>query len=62
MGCIVNGPGESKHADIGILQPGTGEQSTTAFKQMVVDYIERRWSTTVRAELSNSVEEDSPFA
>jgi (E)-4-hydroxy-3-methylbut-2-enyl-diphosphate synthase len=26
MGCIVNGPGESKHADIGISLPGTGEE------------------------------------
>ncbi len=26
MGCIVNGPGESRHADIGISLPGTGEQ------------------------------------
>jgi (E)-4-hydroxy-3-methylbut-2-enyl-diphosphate synthase len=62
MGCIVNGPGESKHADIGISLPGTGEQpaapvfidgkkvatlrgSTVAadFKQMVIDYIERRY-------------------
>src|SRR5881628_3732922 len=62
MGCIVNGPGESKHADIGISLPGTGEQpaapvfidgkkvatlrgATVAadFKQMVIDYIERRW-------------------
>ena len=25
MGCVVNGPGESKHADIGISLPGTGE-------------------------------------
>ncbi len=25
MGCIVNGPGESKHADIGISLPGSGE-------------------------------------
>ena len=25
MGCIVNGPGKSKHADIGISLPGTGE-------------------------------------
>jgi len=25
MGCIVNGPGESRHADIGISLPGTGE-------------------------------------
>jgi (E)-4-hydroxy-3-methylbut-2-enyl-diphosphate synthase len=64
MGCIVNGPGESKHADIGISLPGTGEQPTapvfidgkkaatlrgptltTDFKQMVVDYIERRWGS-----------------
>ena len=64
MGCIVNGPGESKHADIGISLPGTGEQPTapvfidgkkaatlrgptlaTDFKQMVIDYIERRWGT-----------------
>ncbi|MER9974322.1 MULTISPECIES: flavodoxin-dependent (E)-4-hydroxy-3-methylbut-2-enyl-diphosphate synthase [unclassified Mesorhizobium] len=28
MGCIVNGPGESKHADIGISLPGTGEIPT----------------------------------
>lgn len=25
MGCIVNGPGESRHADIGISLPGSGE-------------------------------------
>src|SRR3954467_1453440 len=62
MGCIVNGPGESKHADIGISLPGTGEtpaapvfidgkKSVTLrgptvaadFKQMVIDYIERRF-------------------
>jgi len=68
MGCIVNGPGESKHADIGISLPGTGEQPTAPvfidgkkaatlrgptltadFKQMVVDYIERRWGTAARA-------------
>ena len=28
MGCIVNGPGESKHADVGISLPGTGELPT----------------------------------
>mgnify|MGYP000258254903 CR=1 FL=1 len=28
MGCIVNGPGESKHANIGISLPGTGEAPT----------------------------------
>jgi (E)-4-hydroxy-3-methylbut-2-enyl-diphosphate synthase len=68
MGCIVNGPGESKHADIGISLPGTGEQPTAPvfidgkkaatlrgptltadFKQMVTDYIERRFDTGQRA-------------
>jgi (E)-4-hydroxy-3-methylbut-2-enyl-diphosphate synthase len=68
MGCIVNGPGESKHADIGISLPGTGEQPTAPvfidgkkaatlrgatlsadFKQMVIDYIERRFGTGQRA-------------
>lgn len=62
MGCIVNGPGESKHADIGISLPGTGETPAAPvfiegqkvatlrgadvaeqFKQMVADYIERRF-------------------
>jgi len=62
MGCIVNGPGESKHADIGISLPGTGESpaapvfvdgkkvttlrgpgASAEFKQMVLDYIERRY-------------------
>jgi (E)-4-hydroxy-3-methylbut-2-enyl-diphosphate synthase len=64
MGCIVNGPGESKHADIGISLPGTGEQPAAPvfidgkkavtlrgptvaadFKQLVIDYIERRYGT-----------------
>jgi (E)-4-hydroxy-3-methylbut-2-enyl-diphosphate synthase len=27
MGCVVNGPGESKHANIGISLPGSGEQN-----------------------------------
>ena len=67
MGCIVNGPGESKHADIGISLPGTGETPTAPvfidgkkaatlrgatlsadFKQMVIDYIERRFGTGTR--------------
>lgn len=34
MGCVVNGPGESKHADIGISLPGTGE---TPVAQVYVD-------------------------
>jgi len=64
MGCIVNGPGESKHADIGISLPGTGEQPAAPvfidgkkavtlrgpqianeFKQLVVDYIEKRYGS-----------------
>lgn len=64
MGCIVNGPGESKHADIGISLPGTGEQPaapvfidgkkamtlrgpnlSSDFKDLVEDYIERRFGT-----------------
>jgi len=63
MGCIVNGPGESKHADIGISLPGTGEAPAAPvfidgkkaltlrgpniaaeFKQLVEDYIARRFS------------------
>jgi len=64
MGCIVNGPGESKHADIGISLPGTGEQPAAPvfidgkkavtlrgpqianeFKELVVDYIEKRYGS-----------------
>jgi (E)-4-hydroxy-3-methylbut-2-enyl-diphosphate synthase len=67
MGCIVNGPGESKHADIGISLPGTGEApaapvfidgkkavtlrgpgAAAEFKQMVLDYIERRYGQVGR--------------
>ncbi len=66
MGCIVNGPGESKQADIGISLPGTGEAPAAPvfvdgkkvltlrgpniaaeFKQIVEDYIERRFGPTV---------------
>ena len=62
MGCIVNGPGESKHADIGISLPGTGETPAAPvfidgekaltlrgptiasdFKELVIDYIEKRY-------------------
>ena len=62
MGCIVNGPGESKQANIGICLPGTGETpaapvfidgekamtlrgpgAAAEFKQLVLDYIERRF-------------------
>jgi (E)-4-hydroxy-3-methylbut-2-enyl-diphosphate synthase len=67
MGCIVNGPGESKHADIGISLPGTGESPAAPvfidgrkamtlrgpgiaaeFKEIVADYIERRYGAGER--------------
>ncbi|HZP68763.1 MAG TPA: flavodoxin-dependent (E)-4-hydroxy-3-methylbut-2-enyl-diphosphate synthase [Pseudolabrys sp.] len=83
MGCIVNGPGESKHADIGISLPGTGEQPTAPvfidgkkaatlrgptltadFKQMVIDYIERRWGAGIASakKLADVAEEYSTSA
>ncbi|MBS7541050.1 flavodoxin-dependent (E)-4-hydroxy-3-methylbut-2-enyl-diphosphate synthase [Ancylobacter lacus] len=42
MGCIVNGPGESKHADIGISLPGTGEFPTAPV------YIDGKKAVTLR--------------
>jgi (E)-4-hydroxy-3-methylbut-2-enyl-diphosphate synthase len=42
MGCIVNGPGESKHADIGISLPGTGAPPTAP------DFIDARTPATLR--------------
>ena len=42
MGCVVNGPGESKHADIGISLPGTGESPKAPV------YIDGRHFTTLR--------------
>jgi len=42
MGCIVNGPGESKHADIGISLPGTGETPTAPV------FIDGRKAATLR--------------
>jgi (E)-4-hydroxy-3-methylbut-2-enyl-diphosphate synthase len=42
MGCIVNGPGESKHADIGISLPGTGEAPVAPV------FIDGRKATTLR--------------
>jgi (E)-4-hydroxy-3-methylbut-2-enyl-diphosphate synthase len=44
MGCIVNGPGESKHADIGISLPGTGEISAAPV------YIDGRKTVTLRGD------------
>lgn len=42
MGCIVNGPGESKHADIGISLPGTGEDPKAPV------YVDGQHSTTLK--------------
>ena len=44
MGCIVNGPGESKHADIGISLPGTGETPTAPV------FVDGRKVATLRGE------------
>ena len=44
MSCIVNGPGESKHADIGISLPGTGEAPTAPV------YIDGEKALTLRGE------------
>jgi len=44
MGCIVNGPGESKHADIGISLPGTGETPAAPV------FIDGRKAVTLRGE------------
>jgi len=44
MGCIVNGPGESKHADIGISLPGTGEAPAAPV------YIDGEKNVTLRGE------------
>lgn len=60
MGCIVNGPGESKHANIGISLPGTGESPAAPV------FVDGRKMTTLRGEtiaqdfkkiLNNYVEE-----
>jgi (E)-4-hydroxy-3-methylbut-2-enyl-diphosphate synthase len=48
MGCIVNGPGESKHADIGISLPGTGELPSAPV------YVDGRKIATLRgADIAN---------
>jgi (E)-4-hydroxy-3-methylbut-2-enyl-diphosphate synthase len=44
MGCIVNGPGESKHADIGISLPGTGESPVAPV------FVDGRKARTLRGE------------
>jgi (E)-4-hydroxy-3-methylbut-2-enyl-diphosphate synthase len=44
MGCVVNGPGESKHANIGISLPGTFEEPTAPV------YVDGRLMTTLRGD------------
>jgi (E)-4-hydroxy-3-methylbut-2-enyl-diphosphate synthase len=44
MGCVVNGPGESKHADIGISLPGAGEEPRAPV------FVDGRLHTTLRGE------------
>jgi len=44
MGCVVNGPGESKHANIGISLPGTFEEPTAPV------YIDGRLHLTLRGD------------
>ncbi len=76
MGCVVNGPGESKAANIGISLPGTGEEPSCPiyidgqhvktlrgtydeladeFKQIVDDYVERRYARRSASALSYTV-------
>ena len=64
MGCVVNGPGESRQANIGISLPGSGERPVAPvyidgektvtlkgdtiaddFKQLVEDYVEKRYAS-----------------
>jgi (E)-4-hydroxy-3-methylbut-2-enyl-diphosphate synthase len=44
MGCVVNGPGESRHADIGISLPGTGEEPVAPV------YVDGERVTTLRGD------------
>jgi (E)-4-hydroxy-3-methylbut-2-enyl-diphosphate synthase len=44
MGCVVNGPGESRHADIGISLPGTGEDPRAPV------YVDGKLAVTLRGE------------
>ena len=44
MGCVVNGPGESKHADIGISLPGTGEEPRAPV------YVDGKLAVTLKGE------------
>ena len=75
MGCIVNGPGESKHSDIGISLPGTGEAPAApvfidgekamtlrgegiaeAFKEIVENYVVKRYGSSDTDTSSNAAE------
>ena len=75
MGCIVNGPGESKHSDIGISLPGTGETPAApvfidgekamilrgegiaeAFKEIVENYVAKRYGSSDTDTTSSAAE------
>ncbi len=74
MGCIVNGPGESKHADIGISLPGTGEDprapvyidgahlTTLAGSNLVDDFIKILEDYVERKYASRPVVQEFPTA
>jgi len=54
MGCVVNGPGESKHANIGISLPGTFEEPKAPV------YVDGKLMVTLKGETSRSgISEDT---
>ncbi len=72
MGCVVNGPGESKHADIGISLPGTGESPkapvyrdgafvTTLQGDAIVPEFNRMLDDYVAARFGRGAEPDGPL-
>jgi ATP-dependent Clp protease ATP-binding subunit ClpC len=54
MGCVVNGPGESKHADIGISLPGTFEEPVAPV------FVDGETTETLRGEWQTSISGDQP--
>ena len=55
MGCVVNGPGESKHANIGISLPGTFEDPKAPV------YIDGEHATTLKGDGSLGWPEQAPI-
>lgn len=56
MGCVVNGPGESKHADIGISLPGTGEDPKAPVYRDG-EYVKTLQGPTIVAEFNKMLDE-----